>query len=177
MICNIAVELEKQRSTTTVQWNHVPKAQFSKFCFRTSRTRQFYKANNHCHMASPVLTLCLHEAKRASGATFIMKFRFRAKKNKRVAKNRISICQSLNLSGSAKTHASRKSKFRRLSRYLERARTKLGWEWVLKRYACKGFSARGALTGLRSGQTKKLSKLLTKGLVLIYIHIYIYIEI
>ena len=39
-----------------------------------------------------VLTLCLQEAKRASGATFIVKFGFRAKKNESAAKDLISIC-------------------------------------------------------------------------------------
>ena len=171
MICNIVVKLEKQRSTTTVQWNHVPEAQFSKFCFRTSRTREFYKANNDWHMASPVLTLCLQEAKRASGATFIVKFWFRAKKKESAAKDLISICQLVNLAESAKMHATQKSKFRRPSRYLERARTYCDREWVLPSYACRCFSAWGDSTHLRSGQRKKLSKLLTKGLVLTYIYI------
>ena len=48
-------------------------------------------------MASPVLTLCLQEAKRASGATFTMEFGFRAMNKESAAKDRISICQSLNL--------------------------------------------------------------------------------
>ena len=77
-----------------------------------------------------------------------------------------------NLAESAKMHATQKSKFRRPSRYLERARNYRDGEWVLRSYACRCFSARGASTGLRSRQTKKLSKLLTKGLVLIYVYIY-----
>ena len=62
------------------------------------------------------------EAKRASGATFIMKIGFRAKRKERAAKDRISIYQSVSLAESAKTHATRTSKFRRPSRYLLRAR-------------------------------------------------------
>ena len=128
-------------------------------------------------MASPVLTRCLQEAKRASGATFIMKFWFQAKKKESAAKNLISICQSVNLAESAKMHATQKSEFRRPSRYLERARNYRDGEWVLRSYACRCFSARQGLTGLRSSQTKKLSKLLTKGLVLIYIYTHIIIGI
>ena len=125
-------------------------------------------------MASSVLTLCLQEAKRASGATFIVKYGFRAMNKESAAKDLISICQSVNLAESAKTHATRNSKFRRPSRYLERARNYRDGEWVLRSYACRCFSARQGLTGIRSGQPKKLSKLLTKGLVLIYT-VYIYI--
>ena len=122
MILKIIVKLEKQESTTAVQGNHVPEAQFSKFCFRRSRTRQFYKANHDWQMASTVPTLCLQEAKQAPGATFLMKFGFLAKRKERAAKDRLSIYQSVNLAESAKTHATRKWKFRRSSRYLERAR-------------------------------------------------------
>ena len=42
-------------------------------------------------MASPVLTVGPQEAKRAFGATLIVKYWFRAKKIKRAAKGRISI--------------------------------------------------------------------------------------
>ena len=122
MILKIVVKLEKQESTTAVQGNHVPEAQFSKFCFRRSRTRQFYKANHDWQMASTVPTLCLQEAKQAPGATFLMKSGFRAKKKKSSAKDRISIYQSVSLSERAKTHATRTSKFRRPLRYLLRAR-------------------------------------------------------
>ena len=122
MICNIVFKLEKQRGTTNVQGNHVPEAQFSKFCFRTSHVRRFQKANNDWHMASPVLTPWPQEAKRASGATFIMKYWFRAKQIKRAAKGRLSICQSVSLAKRAKMHASQKSEFRRPSRYLVQAR-------------------------------------------------------
>ena len=121
MILKIIVKLEKQESTTAVQGNHVPEAQFSKFCFRRSRTRQFYKANHDWQMASTVPTLCLQEAKRASRATFIVKFGFRAMKKESAAKDRVSICQSVNLAESAKMHATRNSKFRRPNRYLLRA--------------------------------------------------------
>ena len=71
-------------------------------------------------MASPVLTLGPQEAKKAPGATFIMEIGFRAKKKKRAAKDRISTTQSVSLAESAKRHATRKSKFRRPSRYLLR---------------------------------------------------------
>ena len=73
-------------------------------------------------MASPVLALGPQEAKKAPGATFVMKVGFRAKKNGRAAKDLISIYHLVNLAERAKTHATRKLKFRRPRGDLERAR-------------------------------------------------------
>ena len=65
MISNIVVKLEKPESTTAVQENKGPRAQFSKFRFPKSHALQCHKANHNWYMASPVLSLDPQEAPKA----------------------------------------------------------------------------------------------------------------
>ena len=68
----------------------------------------------------------------------------------------------------AKTRSGRTAKKRRHSRYLVRVRKTTSVKQWLRTYACRCFSARQGSPGLGSGQSKKLSKGLAKGLVFIY---------
>ena len=126
VISNIVFKLEKPESTTAVQGNKGPPAQFSKFCFPKSHARQFHKANHGWYMASPGLTLGPQEAPKAPKCNVLK--RIPEKINKIAIQKLIrgcirpSIYQSVSFAKRTKQHASRKSKFRNASRYHERAR-------------------------------------------------------